>query len=150
MTPRQLEVQERILAAVVATDSGCWEWQRSRQKNGYGALRLKAEGISTAHRAAWFAFKGSPDGCVLHRCDNRACCNPEHLFLGTYADNNHDMLAKGRARPGKSSWTHCKRDHPLSGDNLIINRSGHRVCRTCKNAGKLASYHRLKSKGEQE
>lgn len=51
-----------------------------------------------SHRVAWEAhFETVPIGlCVLHRCDNPPCCNPSHLFLGTKADNNRDMLLKGR------------------------------------------------------
>jgi hypothetical protein len=77
-------------------NSNCWEWQGFKDRWGYG--RTKMEGQQLAHRAAYVIAHGAiPDGmCVLHRCDNPPCCNPDHLFLGTVADNNADMVAKGR------------------------------------------------------
>jgi len=63
---------------------------------GYGFVSKKPEYL--AHRLAWHAYRGVIPNClaVLHRCDNPPCCNPAHLFLGTLADNNADMKAKGR------------------------------------------------------
>ena len=77
----------------------CWEWTAARQTNGYG--RIMHNGRPTAaHRVAWELVNGPiPEGMsVLHRCDNRICVRPEHLFLGTYKDNSDDKIAKGRAR----------------------------------------------------
>ena len=83
----------------------CWEWTASKRKNGYGQITARAGESLTAHRVSWeLHFGPIPAGlCVMHRCDNRLCVNPAHLSLGSYLDNNRDMIAKGRFRPrGKS------------------------------------------------
>lgn len=91
----------RYWRKVARTDDGsCWLWQGRRDKSGYG--RWAKQGMHVyVHRIAWILSKGEiPAGMdVLHRCDVRNCCNPEHLFLGTHQDNMDDMWARGRARP---------------------------------------------------
>jgi len=81
--------------------TGCWEWTASIKRNGYGQIgvRQPKPTMLDAHRASWMVHKGPiPKGMrVLHHCDVKACVNPEHLFLGTQADNVRDMIAKGRA-----------------------------------------------------
>ena len=91
-------------------NSGCWFWAGTLYKSGYGsfASHCAPDGSgrnSRAHRYAWELFVGPiPDGMkVLHRCDQRSCVNPDHLFLGTHQDNMDDMAIKGR---GRKSWLH--------------------------------------------
>jgi hypothetical protein len=77
--------------------AACWEWQRKRNRKGYGQLTLNGKQMG-AHRAAYILAVGAiPDGMqVLHSCDNPPCCNPKHLSLGTNLDNVRDCAAKGR------------------------------------------------------
>ena len=85
-------------------DNGCRLWTGAVSRNGYGAVKLHGR-MTSAHRAAWTYARGPiPTGMfVLHRCDVRRCCEPEHLFLGAQADNMRDMSAKGRYR---NQWSH--------------------------------------------
>lgn len=78
-------------------DSGCREWKRGKTKDGYGIFRAPGRGIKV-HREMWTINKGAiPDGmCICHTCDNPACINIDHLFLGTRKDNMIDMVRKGR------------------------------------------------------
>lgn len=91
------EFIERFQSRIKKTD-GCWEWQGNKDSCGYGVIKFHQRALKT-HRVAYeLATGNSPVGmCVLHTCDNPACVNPEHLYLGTPSDNAKDRSMRGRS-----------------------------------------------------
>jgi hypothetical protein len=98
-------------------NSGCWLWFGAVKEHGYGVIGLgrRHEGTEKAHRVGYLLYKGEiPEGMnVLHKCDTPACCNPEHLFLGTLKDNSRDCVKKGRNflpdnRGERATWSKLK------------------------------------------
>lgn len=117
-------------------NTGCWLHDGPNSR-GYSYVTVGEQRLR-AHRLAWVLFRGPiPDRLlVCHRCDTPCCVNPDHLFLGTHADNNHDRDAKGRHNNQCKDATHCIRNHPLSGDNLVVETRANgrplRRCRKCR------------------
>lgn len=128
-TINQQKILQRIRKNVT---SGCWEWTRKTLVNGYGRLKI-CRRMTLAHRFAFTAFVGEiPVGlCVLHRCDNRLCCNPDHLFLGTNSDNQRDSVRKGRHKPPNLKGE----QHPFAKVNEAEMLTIRRLC----NAGEYQS-----------
>lgn len=110
----------------------CWEWQGFTDRiahpiPGYGTIRRKVDGVSKcvkAHRVAYESVNGAiPEGMhVLHTCDNRPCCNPAHLFLGTALDNSRDKYSKNRQviRRGEVSGMAKLKDDDISDIRLLL------------------------------
>jgi len=100
----KLSQTERFWKHVTITPH-CWEWLGKRNRDGYGIYCVTHTETQLAHRMSWRMHYTDPgELCVLHHCDNPACVKPAHLFLGTQADNLHDMCRKKRNRWGQR-WT---------------------------------------------
>lgn len=114
-----MDIKERLLKNVDMS-SGCWIWTKFRDKDGYGGTHINLPGGGQrgvrAHRLAYTVFVGEiPDGkLVLHKCDNPACINPDHLFLGTQSDNIRDCVRKGRFKGGLHRHGPRGENHPFS------------------------------------
>lgn len=97
--------EARFFSKVRKEESGCWVWTGHRYPKGYGAYKAPGGRLVSAHRASYEMHNGPvPAGVVVcHRCDNPPCVNPNHLWLGTAAENNADRDAKGRQVAPKGS-----------------------------------------------
>lgn len=114
----------------------CWPWRGEKYSHGYGRF-VTTKGDYRAHRVAWVIVNGvepDPLNVVMHACDNRPCCNPAHLTVGSNHENILDCIAKGRFRiGGKKSVraTHCHAGHEFNAANTYVKSNGCRRCRAC-------------------
>ena len=147
MAPRSL--YDKFISKVERIPGiSCWVWAgMTNATSGYGMLwKVRGKSMQAAHRVSYELHKGPiPEGMlVCHSCDFRLCVNPDHLWLGTDADNMRDMREKGRGSPppiryGKDHHcgkkTHCPKGHEYSAENtyLYSGRAG-RMCKTCTKA----------------
>lgn len=138
-------VPNRFWAKVRKT-RGCWIWTGATVRGGYGFFwDGKRNGV--AHRYSYRLKYGPiPKGKIAcHKCDNPKCVNPDHLFIGTYQDNELDKYAKGRDNnilaQRMAAKTHCKHGHPFDEENTVYwvqpNGKTRRRCRTCRRMEKV-------------
>lgn len=115
MPPKAMNIVERFLGKISRSE-GCHVWTGTVNDSGYGLFKIGwKKGQVRAHRYSWELANGKiPEGLfVLHKCDNPICVNPDHLFLGTQADNIKDMDEKGR-RVSSRIARFFGEDHPHS------------------------------------
>lgn len=96
------DMRDRLMAKVVVTPSGCWEWQGSKDKHGYGVM-VTGKSPFRAHRVSYVLHKGPlpPEAVVCHNCDNPGCVNPDHLYSGTHKTNGEDRVSRSRSARGE-------------------------------------------------
>ena len=108
----------------------CWNWQRAKNRKGYGKLRWQGRQIE-AHRFAYLFFNGpiAPGLIVHHVCHNPSCCNPKHLELVTPVEHTAVSIISRAAVNARKLF--CKRGHEFTKANTYITSQGSRQCRAC-------------------
>lgn len=106
--------------------SACWIWTAARSNHGYGQMGVAGLGMQSAHRLSYQLCTGEiPEApgfhgtCVLHKCDNPLCVNPEHLGLGTNRENIQDASSKQRMRKGATHPANLYANHILRGERAV-------------------------------
>lgn len=115
-------------------ETSCWDWKGTMFSNGYGAFKLKRK-MWRSHRLSYSIFVGEIPSKheIHHTCENRKCCNPEHLQLLKHPEH---------ARTHNIKKTHCKRGHEFTKENTRISPTNKRICRKCERINHYNAYHK--------
>tara|TARA_R110000868_G_scaffold326899_1_gene587899 strand:+ start:121 stop:537 length:417 start_codon:yes stop_codon:yes gene_type:complete len=118
-------IEERLYTNVFKDQvTDCWEWQGGTNNIGYGMIKdMDFGNMRTTHRVSYEIANGSiPEGqCVLHKCDNVLCVNPDHLWSGTRLENTRDMIQKQRHNHyGSRSKVKCDHCDMVAQAGLIV------------------------------
>jgi HNH endonuclease len=148
-------IKERILTNVIILESGCWEWQKYVEPNGYGVMGVGPK-VCKVHRVSYEEFIGPiPDGKELDHtchttncpggpnCRHRRCANPYHLEPVTRKVNVSRGHGNSRVVSNRKAKTHCFKGHAYDEANTYWYR-GYRVCRACHLATETSRANRLK------
>lgn len=130
---------DRFYEKIYFSPDGCWYWAAAwTAKTGYGKFTICGDDVDS-HRASYIIHKGKiPKGMVImHTCDNKLCVNPDHLVMGTQADNIRDAVSKGRNPKGSSSGL-----SKVTEVQVMAMRDAYRAGHSVKN---IANYFKLKT-----
>lgn len=130
-------IMAKLMSRTDKQENGCWLWTGCKSDFGYGQITIKGQRWIVTRLMCVLRHGEIPlKRYVCHTCDQPACLNPEHLFIGTMSDNIQDCLKKGRNHHKRT--THCPRGHELAGDNVEWRPTAYggtaRHCRTCDKA----------------
>lgn len=142
------EVLEKFVPS--RPDGQCWNWMGCRERQGHGVVARYGKKVK-AHRWSFETFVGPiGDGLLVrHLCNNPPCVNPDHLAVGTHADNKMDSMKAGTARNGNFYKTHCVNGHAFDEANTAVRSNGERTCRTCHRVCEQRRRDRIKMEAMQ-
>jgi len=132
---------ERRFWKKVRKTRNCWFWTGAKTQLGYGLIYMEWNHNYRAHRLSWaIANYRFPYEFILHKCDNRDCVNPKHLYEGNHLDNMHDMI--NRKRHGNQKKTHCPKGHKYNKNSIYMDKP-YRQCKLCNRSRHWAELDKM-------